>query len=260
MRNGMRFRILPLLILVAFLSFSVRLMDAVTGFSTLSGAAMASAKKEKAALGPDNPRKDMTEKHENASHEEQSADTTAQNNAAQELDHENAAHEIHADSDDAGHGNAEDSKWRDSFDEELTYSDVNSDLLEELTKRRRDVLQKEKQIKTREALLRAADQELERKYQELLQLRAQIEELLGHQKEEEENQIISLVKVYEGMKAADAARIFNTLDLDVLVAVISRMSERKLSPILANMNPERARTITIMLAEQKKLPTLPDQN
>ena len=51
-------------------------------------------------------------------------------------------------------------------------------------------------------------------------------------------------------------RIF---DLDILVEVISRMSERKVSPVLAAMNPERARTITIMLAEQKSLPELPLQ-
>ena len=42
-----------------------------------------------------------------------------------------------------------------------------------------------------------------------------------------------------------------------LVSVAGIMSERRLAPILANMNPERARTITIMLAEQKKLPELP---
>ena len=62
------------------------------------------------------------------------------------------------------------------------------------------------------------------------------------------------------MKPKDAARIFDTLDLDVLVSVMSQMSERKLSPILASMNPERARTITIMLAEQKQLPQLPQSN
>ena len=59
------------------------------------------------------------------------------------------------------------------------------------------------------------------------------------------------------MKAKDAARIFDTLDLDVLVSVVSQMSERRLSPILAGMNPERARTVTIVLAEQKQLPKLP---
>ena len=60
------------------------------------------------------------------------------------------------------------------------------------------------------------------------------------------------------MKPKDAARIFNTLDLDVLLNVVSRMSERKSAPVIASMDPERARTLTIMLMEQKALPTLSD--
>jgi flagellar motility protein MotE (MotC chaperone) len=58
------------------------------------------------------------------------------------------------------------------------------------------------------------------------------------------------------MKPKDAARIFDTLDIDILVAVVSKMSERKIAPILGLMDPERAKTLTIMLAQQKKLPTL----
>ena len=56
------------------------------------------------------------------------------------------------------------------------------------------------------------------------------------------------------MKAKDAARIFNTLDVDVLLNVISRMSERKSAPILAEMDADRARTVTILLAQQRQVP------
>ena len=67
------------------------------------------------------------------------------------------------------------------------------------------------------------------------------------------------MKIYEGMKAKDAANIFNTLDIDVLLAVMSRMSERKSAPVLAEMDPERARTVTILLAQQKQIPSIPPQ-
>jgi len=43
-----------------------------------------------------------------------------------------------------------------------------------------------------------------------------------------------------------------------LVEVIARMSERKAAPILAKMNPDRAKTVTIRLAERKKLPDVPN--
>ena len=123
---------------------------------------------------------------------------------------------------------------------------------EELDKRERD-------LATREALLQAAEQELDRKYQEMDAIRSEIKKLLEEQSEEEKARIASLVKIYEGMKPKEAARIFDTLDLDILVSVTSQMSERKLSPVLASMNPDRAKTLTIMLAEQKTLPTLPEE-
>ena len=80
-------------------------------------------------------------------------------------------------------------------------------------------------------------------------VRNEIESLLQMQSQQEAERIVSLVKIYEGMKAKDAARIFNTLDTDVLLSVMTRMSERKSAPILAEMNPDRARSVTILMAQ-----------
>ena len=60
-----------------------------------------------------------------------------------------------------------------------------------------------------------------------------------------------LIKVYEDMKARDAAEIFNVIDLSVLLEVIDRMDERKASAILASMLPERARLVTQMLVQRR---------
>ena len=150
------------------------------------------------------------------------------------------------------------SKWRDASDSDIDISSVKMEMFEDMAARRKELDRREQTLVTREALLQAAEQEIERKYQEMDALRNQIEQLLEDQSEEEKARITSLVKIYEGMKPKEAARIFDTLDLDVLVNVVSLMSERKLSPVLAAMNPERARTVTIMLAEQKTLPELPE--
>lgn len=147
--------------------------------------------------------------------------------------------------------------WVEASDDNIDTTMIHMELVEDLARKKKDLGKREQNLMTREALLKAAEKELDRKYQELTQLRTEIEALLQTQSEEEQARIASLVKVYEGMKAKDAARIFDTLDLDVLVAVVSQMSERRLSPILAGMNPERARTVTIVLAEQKQLPKLP---
>lgn len=108
----------------------------------------------------------------------------------------------------------------------------------------------------REALLEAGQKELDRKYKELTGIRDEIQSLLKKQSEEEAARLQSLVKIYTGMKAKDAARIFNTLDMDILVEVVSKMPESKSAPILAAMDADRARAVTTLLAEQKKLPTL----
>lgn len=54
--------------------------------------------------------------------------------------------------------------------------------------------------------------------------------------------------MYENMKPKDAARIFDTLDMDILLSVVEQMRGRKMSPILAAMNPEVAQRLTVELA------------
>ena len=233
-------KILPVLIFVAMLAFSVRVVDVVTGVSSLSGAAFAEEKEEKAEAQEEVP---AQEGGLIFADDEEAAD------AAQEevVEPPPLVEDETLD-------------WRDASESDLDFTATRMELFDDMAKRRKELEKWEKELMTREALLRAAKKELDQKYQELSQLRTEIEKLLEKQSEEEQTRITSLVKIYEGMKAKDAANIFNTLDLDVLIAVMSQMSERKLSPILAEMNPERARTVTIMLAEQKQLPSLPGGN
>jgi flagellar motility protein MotE (MotC chaperone) len=151
------------------------------------------------------------------------------------------------------------SRWTDADDTDLELPQLRVDMFKELITRRENLDKRQRILHQREALLRAAEQELERKYDELTQLRSEIGALLEQQSEEEQARIKSLVKTYEGMKAKDAARIFNTLSIDVLIEVMSAMSERKMAPVIAAMETERARQVTILLSEQKKLPSLPVQ-
>jgi flagellar motility protein MotE (MotC chaperone) len=50
------------------------------------------------------------------------------------------------------------------------------------------------------------------------------------------------------MKPRDAATIFNDLEMPVLLGVVDRMKDRTAAPILAAMQPEKARELTIKLA------------
>ncbi|MCB1562231.1 MAG: flagellar protein FlbB [Alphaproteobacteria bacterium] len=239
MSAARNFRVLPVLVFAIALAFSLKLADVAGRVSTLFDSAYA---EEKAALPPP---------EEAAVHGAEGKDAGDAHLAEGEAVDEAAQG---ADTDEG----AQATEWRDAADTDLELSDVKMEMLDDLSARRKELEAFEASLRTREALLQAAEQEIDRKYQELSKLRGEIKDLLGQQAKEEDERINSLVKIYEGMKPKDAARIFDTLDLDILVTVMSRMSERKLSPVLASMNPERARTVTIMLAEQKALPSLPE--
>jgi flagellar motility protein MotE (MotC chaperone) len=141
---------------------------------------------------------------------------------------------------------------------ERGFSGAELDVLQSLAKRRDELDQREQQIGQREALLKAAEGEVDRKIAELNKIKSELEGLLNKQQSIQDERIDSLVKIYEGMKPKEAARIFDTLEMDILVSVIGKMSERKSSPILANMDPEKARLVTIKLSEQHKLPNQPE--
>lgn len=132
------------------------------------------------------------------------------------------------------------------------------DVLQQLSSRRDALDRRARELDQREALLAVAEQRLDEKVAELEAVRAQIESLLGQVDEEGEAQLLGLVSIYESMRPADAATIFNGLDLEVLISVLERMRGQKSAAILAGMNPERARIVTTELARRRELPELPD--
>lgn len=229
---------MPLLVVVAALSFGVRFGEFVTGVSSAPGKAQA---QDSSVLEAPN---------QGAVEEESIAQAPEAPSVPKPNEDEPRTAPI------IDEDNAEKIEWRDSADTDFEFSEVRMELFEDLAARRKDLEGRERELSVREALLKAAEQEIDQKYKELVSLRSEIQDLLEEQTEEEKKRVASLVKIYEGMKPKDAARIFNTLDLDVLLQVVSRMSERKTAPIIASMVPERAQTLTLMLLEQKSLPDL----
>ncbi len=56
--------------------------------------------------------------------------------------------------------------------------------------------------------------------------------------------------MYENMKAKDAARIFDRLDMKILMDVASQMNPRRMSDVLAQMSPDAAERLTVELANR----------
>lgn len=134
----------------------------------------------------------------------------------------------------------------------MTSSEI--DLLQKLAERREELEQRGRELDMREGLLKAAEARIDKKIGELKTLQGAIDALIKKHNDQEETKMASLVKIYENMKPKDAARIFEQLDMPILLDVIERMSERKIAPILADMNPMKAKAVTSELAQRRQLP------
>jgi flagellar motility protein MotE (MotC chaperone) len=137
---------------------------------------------------------------------------------------------------------------------EVPFTRTELDLLQKLSVRRDALDMRERELDMREGLLKAAEQTLQARTAELIALRAKIEAATTNFQKGEDEKLDSLVKIYEAMRPKEAARIFDELEMSVLVDVLKRMKEMKSSQILASMDPARVRTITTRLAERQTLP------
>lgn len=133
------------------------------------------------------------------------------------------------------------------------FSQVEIDILQSLAKRRQELDDWSKQVQLKENMLIAIEGRIDEKTNNLEKMKKEVEDLLAKYNEQEDTKIRSLVKIYESMKPKDAARIFEELDMPVLLMVVDRMSERKVGAILADMSPAKAKDVTVQLAEQRKL-------
>jgi flagellar motility protein MotE (MotC chaperone) len=125
------------------------------------------------------------------------------------------------------------------------------EVLQSLSQRRAELDKQADDLAQREVLLRATEQRIDEKIAKLQTMQASIGDVLKKVDEQEEARLKSLVKIYETMKPKEAARIFEQLDMPVLLNVIERMKEAKAAPILAAMDPEKAKTATLALADRK---------
>ncbi|MBI3444779.1 MAG: hypothetical protein HY055_05355 [Magnetospirillum sp.] len=128
------------------------------------------------------------------------------------------------------------------------------DVLQKLQERRGTLDGRERDIEKREALLKAAEDQIDRKVAEMKTLQATIEGLLRQYNDQEDNKMRSLVKIYENMKPKEAAKIFEQLDMSILLEVVERMKEQRVAPIMAEMDPSKAKAVTAELAQRRQIP------
>jgi flagellar motility protein MotE (MotC chaperone) len=123
-------------------------------------------------------------------------------------------------------------------------------ILERLQERRQEIETRGREIELRESLLKAAEQKFEARANELREIELGAGGVLQKKEEAEAQRLKNLVTMYENMKAKDAARIFDRLEMRILIEVASQMNPRRMSDVLGQMSPEAAERLTVELANR----------
>jgi flagellar motility protein MotE (MotC chaperone) len=124
-------------------------------------------------------------------------------------------------------------------------------VLERLGARREALDSREAELDMRLALVEAAEKRIAERTAALEALETRINALVAEKKTVDESQFASIVAMYETMKPKEAALIFDQLEMPILLRVASAMSPRKMAPIMAKMEPEKAKDLTANMAVEQ---------
>lgn len=220
-----RLRLLPVLILIAGLVCVFKLEDVWKGFQALgpTGAVAQEAPAKKALAKAKTESKTGTEKEDGTASSGGDGETAKPATKAAAIDPAT-----------------------------LTASEVA--VLQALAGRRQRLDALRRDLDVREGVLKATENQIDEKIARLKKIEVRISEFVEGQEEHREEQLKSLVKVYESMKPKHAARILDRLDIEVLLEVTGRMREVKMAAILARMTPARAEELTLRLVKRRHLP------
>ena len=123
-------------------------------------------------------------------------------------------------------------------------------ILERLQARRQELEARAREIDIRESLLKAAEKRIESKVEEMKSVESRLSTANGQKGEADSARLKNIVTMYEGMKPKDAAKVFDRLEMSVLLDISTQIAPRKMSDILGLMAPEAAERLTVEMARR----------
>ena len=126
-------------------------------------------------------------------------------------------------------------------------------LLQQLRKRRKQIENDKDELPAEKMALESIKQYIDNRLDVLENLQNKLKPQFNNNNQNDGKKILKLVKVYQSMKPKEAAKIFNDLQIGVLVEMTLSMKESRLAAILAEMKPEKARELTSILATQSDI-------
>jgi len=137
-----------------------------------------------------------------------------------------------------------------SIDGQAPPSGAERAILERLQERRQELDTRARELDIRESLMQAAEKRMEGQLAEIKETEGRIKVATEQKDDAEAARFKGLVTMYENMKPRDAAKIFDRLEIGVLIQVASKIEPRKMSDIMAQMSPDTAQHLTVELASR----------
>ena len=180
--------------------------------------------------------------------------------AAEKKPHDDPAKDDHAPADeheakaDDGHGAPDDGDHEptNTGSGYLTAADV--DIRNSIEERDAKLAAWEEELKVQRNMIAVAEKRVDEKIAIYTEMKQTLRDLMGQKTQEEEAELLRLVKVYETMKPKAAAPIMERLDDQTRLAIASRMKEVKLALILTYMDKDAAQALTRQLMQKTDLP------
>lgn len=134
---------------------------------------------------------------------------------------------------------------------------LSTDEIDHLTKlndRKKELDAREEELNRQEAELQAQKTELDKRLKDLEDMRGKISSMLEDRVKADDQKVDTLVQMYTNMKAPQAAKVFETMDEDLVVEILGRMKKKNAADIMNLLKPEKAQTISEKYAGYKRTP------
>jgi flagellar motility protein MotE (MotC chaperone) len=123
-------------------------------------------------------------------------------------------------------------------------------ILERLQSRRQELDARSREIDIRESLLKEAEKRIQTKVDEMKAVEAKTAAENAAKADAENAKFKGIVTMYESMKPKDAAKVFDRLEMPVLIQIASQIAPRKMSDIMGLMQTDAAERLTVELARR----------
>lgn len=131
---------------------------------------------------------------------------------------------------------------------------VDFNFIKDFQERKKQLDLREEELKKLEAEMLVQKESIDKKLEEVENIRKQISQQLEERVKADEQKIDTLVQVYSQMKPQQAAKVFETIDEDLAVEVLTKMKKKNAADILNLLKADRAQSLSEKYAGYKRKP------